>query len=220
MNRATLALLAGLAAALSTGPSLAEPAEPPIANPGAIVDNLTADNVSELIRELGGQQIQTREVDGKKLVTFMDGNVPYNLGIALCDIRPGKCLAVAIAVIIDPGTTSYPLEIFNNFNKENLFVTLIKLEGNKFGVGRVLLVDGGVTKKNLAINIASFALTFQEAMKYLSSQLVAGYQQNGTFQRAGLGAASPRPVFATPQEMTRIMDAMAKQYKTTLGPRR
>lgn len=218
MSRATLALLAGLAAALS--PSLAEPPEPPITNPGAIVDNLTAENVSELIRELGGQQIETRDVEGKKLVTFMDGNIPYNLGIALCDIRPGKCLALSLAVVINPGTTSYPLEIFNNFNKDNLFVTLIKLDSNRFGVGRVLLVDGGVTKKNLAINVASFALAFQEAMKYLSSQLVAGYQQNGTFQRAGFGTASPRPVLATPQEMARIMETMTKQYKTTLGPRR
>jgi hypothetical protein len=185
-----------------------------------MIDGATVENMTELLTELGAQQVQVHEGEGMTVLTFRDGDVPYNVGITLCNVRPGKCVAVTFMVIVDPGATSYSLEAFNAFNRDSLFVTLVKLDGNRFGVGRILLIDGGVTKKNLAINLGSFALTFRAALQYLSGQVVAGFEPpRGSIQRLDY-RAMPRAVRATPQELVRVMNTMSKQYQTTLKPRR
>jgi hypothetical protein len=208
-------------ASLAAMPAFAaEPPEPPITNPTQVIDNATVDNMKELLTELGAQQIEVQEGQGMTFLRFRDGDVPYNVGITLCNVRPGKCLAITFMVIVDPGATAYSLEALNAFNRDSLFVTLVKLDGNKFGAGRILLIDGGVTKKNLAINLGSFALTFRAALQYLSGQVVAGFEPpRGHIQRLDY-RAPPRAVRATPQELVRLMNTMSKQYQTTLRPRR
>lgn len=194
------------------------PPDPPISNPAQLIDNVTVENITEIVREMGGQQIETRDVgNGQKLITFVDGAVPYNAGTVLCDYRPGKCLALAMAVVMDTGATTYSLDVLNAFNRDNLFLMLVKLEDGKIGFGRVTLVDGGVTKKNLAFSIAAFASTLQRGLQHLKSQLVAGVQQDGTFQ-AGLTVAEPRLVPATPADMAKMTAKLLKGYRATLGP--
>lgn len=61
---------------------------------------------------------------------------------------------------------------------------IAKFDGTKTGIGRALLVDSGVTKKNVAINIATFAAAVQFAIKTLNEQVVAGIGQS-QFLRAG-----------------------------------
>jgi hypothetical protein len=212
LTAVALLLLAPCANALA-----AEPAEPPITEPMSLIDTLTAENVTKLLTELGAQKIETRDMTGGKLITFFDGPVPYNMGIALCDIRPGKCLALSMGVIMDPGSTSYTLETLNKYNTENMFVTAIKLEGNKVGFGRVWLVDGGVTKKNMAINIASFIVTFRQALKEIQPQVVAGVQTEGAFKPTAQTRA-PTFLLADPKDMERITKALV--HKTTLGDKR
>jgi hypothetical protein len=202
---------------LSLGPSIvrAQPAEPPITEPMSMVDSVTIDGLTGLLKELGAQNIETR--DGGKLLTFQDGPVPYNMNIALCDIRPNKCLALAMGVIMDPGSTSYSHEAINTYNKDNLFVTAIKLDGNKVAFGRIWLVDGGVTKKNLAINISSFVVTFNQALKSLQSQVVAGVQTDPTFKQTSQ-SAGPKFMVAGPNELEQLTKALV--HKTTLGDKR
>lgn len=175
-----LALTAAALWSLTSTVALAEPAEPPITDPMSLVDTVTVDNVSKLVAELGAQDVKTQDISGTKMVTFMDAGVPYNLPIFLCDVRPGKCVALAMAVVVDPGATSYGLEALNEYNKNNPFLTAVKLDGNKIGLGRLWLVDGGVTKKNLAVNIASFIVNFR-AVK-LQPQVVASAQPPGAFR--------------------------------------
>ena len=205
------------AVCLSLAPSiaLAQPAEPPISAPASIVDSVTIDGLSALMKELGAQNIEARE--GGKLLTFQDGPVPYNMNIALCDIRPNKCLAVAMGVIMDPGSTNYSHEAINNYNKDNLFVTAIKLDGNKVAFGRIWLVDGGITKKNLAINISSFVVTFNEGLKSLQSQVVAGVQTDPTFKPTSQ-STGPKFMVAGPTELEQLTKALI--HKTTLVDKR
>jgi len=218
--RFPVATLATALIALASPAFAAEaPQDPPISNPTQLIDHVTSENITEMVREMGAQQIETRDVgNGQKLVTFVDGSIPYNAGTVICDIRPGKCMALALAVMMDTGATTYSLDVLNAFNRDNLYLMLVKLEDGKIGFGRVTLVDGGVTKKNLAFNIASFAATLQQALQHLRSQLVAGVRQDGTFPAANLSGPEPRLVQATPEEMAKITAKMLKQYKTTLGP--
>lgn len=209
--------LALSALALTLAPAIAaEPAEPPISNPSSLVDNANAEQMAEMLRELGAQQVEVREAEGSKVVGFMDGNIPYNVGFGLCEVRPGKCLAMTMLVIVNMGTAEAPpLETLNNANG-GMFVTAVKLDGNRFAVGRVLLVDGGVTKKNVAINLGSFVLTFNALMKNLSNQVVASAPPRSTYLSAPRREL-PRPVYAHPAEIAHISKMLSTQYATTLS---
>jgi len=203
------------AAALAAAPGFAaQPPEPPISNPMSIVDSVGPDQFADMMRELGAQQVQIRETEGQKIVTFMNGPVPYNVGFSLCDIRPGKCLALTMIVVVNLGTGAAPaLETLNNANS-GMYVTAVKVDANRFAVGRVEIIDGGVTKKNLAINAGSFIVTFEALMKSLDEQVVASVQPRSSYLSAPV---RPRAVPATPAEIARITKAMSANYANYLS---
>src|SRR5262249_14763399 len=131
----------------------AQAAELKVSEPATLIDSVTSEMVSKLVTELGGQKVQSSEADGKQIISFMDGDISNNIAIAACDIRPGKCLAMIQVVIVTTGGTDVPLDVLNKFNQDGLFLTAFKLDSSKIGFGRVVLVDGGITKMNLAVNI-------------------------------------------------------------------
>lgn len=213
MRKLCLALTAAASLAAIASAFAAEPIEPPITNPTSIVDSADPEKVAEMMRELGAQQVQVREAQGEKVVTFFYGEVPYNIGFSLCDVRPGKCLAATMIVVVNLGTATVPpLESLNTVNG-GMFVTAVKLDANRFAVGRVNVVDGGVTKKNLAINAGSFVVTFQALIKALDEQVVASAQSRNAYLSAPI---RPRAVLATPGDIARITKAMSANYATTL----
>jgi hypothetical protein len=165
---------------------------------------------------------QPKEADGQKELTFYDGNVPYNLGFGSCDIRPGKCIALYLIVLVDPGSAGPSLEGINAVNKEGLFVTLVKLDGNRFGAGHVMVVDGGVTKKNMAINIASFVVTFADTMRRLASQpgQVIASVRPGSALMGAPRYVPPHAVRATPREIAEVLKTITIRHQTSLRPLR
>jgi hypothetical protein len=207
--RVFTAALAALVVATAAAVVPAGAAEMKLSDPTAQIENLTAQNVTAILQELGAQQIETHQDGGKTVVTFKDGEVPFNLGFALCDVKPKTCLALVMVVGFDPGATRYPLELFNTFNKDNSFVTAVALDGNRFAVSRMLFTDGGVSRKNVAANVANFAAAPQVVMKFLASQIVAGTDRASPapFQQVNAGANAVRPVALSPQEMAAIVNA-------------
>lgn len=205
---AALATLVVAFAAVAV-PARAAAPELKLSDPTAQIENLTAENVSAILQEVGAQQIETHQDGGKTIVTFKDGEIPYNLGFALCNIRPGTCLALVMVVGFDPGATHYPLELFNAFNKDNAFVSAVALDGNRFAVSRMLFTDGGVSRKNVAMNIVNFAAAPQVIMKFLASQIVAGADRAtpAPFQQVSGGANAVRPVALAPRDMVAILNA-------------
>lgn len=206
---ASLAIAAGVGFAANT--FLQRPGAPLATAPAQAAETdttytaLTADVVKSLVTELGGTEVEVHDQGKEKIITFKNGETPFNLGLALCEVRPGGCVALILAVGFDPGTTHYPVELFNTFNQQNPFVSSYQIDGNKFAVTRMVLVEGGVTRKNLAVNIATFAAAPADLMQFLNSQLVAGYQQGGTFQRAGFGSPYARATWLAPQQMSDII---------------
>jgi hypothetical protein len=199
---ATAAFAAGQAVA-------AEPPEPPLTNPMTLWDSVTPEGVAETVRELGGQQVEVRGTGADKIVSFVDGNLPFNLAVTICDVRPGKCVGLVMLVIMDTGTTKFSLDALNAQGQKNVYVSVVKFEDNKFGIGHALLVDSGVTKKNVAMNIATFASSVREVLKGLSTQVVAS---NGAqFKPASLGPAL-RPVFLNPTDTARYVQSIAKPF--------
>jgi hypothetical protein len=205
--RKILTALAFGAATLAATPAIAEP----LANPAAQLEKLSIDNLSEILRELGAQQIEPSTSAAGKSVTFRDGNIPYHMILAGCDKAGGACIATIMLVVIDGGSSNYPLDSFNSFNKDNSFVSAIKLDGTKFAVTRMIVTSGGISRQNMAVNIANFAQSPNEIIKFLSAQLVAGYENGGAtqFQRAGLGMTQmPHAVLATPAEIGQILQSV------------
>jgi hypothetical protein len=196
------------AASLTAGAVRAEPAEPPISNPTQVVTEVTEEGLVALLRELGVQKLETRDApNGRKQIVFWDGEMPYNMALAGCDIRPGKCVAFALVAILETGTTTYSLDAINAVNKSNAFVTLVRVEAGKVGGGRIDIIDGGVTRKYLAINIVSFVVNFMESMKALRGQLVA--ERPGGFQNAAFVQSRVRGVPATPEQMREVVDRLS-----------
>lgn len=207
---ATAALAITLSVALTPGARSADD-EPPITKPTTLITRVTPENVSEIIREIGGKKIEVSEADGKKSLTFMDGNTIYNVGFALClKNKPDDCSALSLLVLIENG--GYAYESLNTFNKDTMFLTLFKDEKNTIGIARVELVEGGMTKKNLALAIIWFVTEFRETMKKLEAQVTAGQQIPGAFRTATDPAAALRPVAASPEAMARWGAKLTKPF--------
>jgi hypothetical protein len=189
-----------------------------LTKPGSVIDSVSTDNISEILREMGAQQIEVHDAGKMKVVTFVESNVPYNLGITLCDIRPGKCVGLVLIVAMDTGTLKFPLELINSHNKDNIFAAVTQIDSKKIGIGHALLIDSGVTKKNLAMNIGTFAISVQEAMKYLASQFVASNEKGGAtpFEQVKFEPEALHPVPLSPEDITRLANAISEPYKAKL----
>lgn len=213
MRRVFLGLAS--AALLLAAPAFAQ-SEPSLSNPTSLIDNADPEQVAALMRELGATNVEVRGANADRVVGFQVGAVPFNVGFSACNVRPGKCLSMTTLVVVNSGDQPAPaLDALNTVNA-NMFLTLARLDANRFAVGRVHLLDGGVTKKNLVVNIATFILAFDETMKALSNQVVAGVQPRGVYLSAPVRRTMPRPIHATPAEIAHIAKTMSAQYATTL----
>jgi len=190
-----------------------------VTNPTQLVDSAIAEDLAQIVREINGQDVQVREANGKKGVTFKDGDIPYTMAPVFCDILPGKCLGFVMVVVVDNSELKFTLDTLNSANKGTSFLTFFKEESNKFTVGRVNLVDGGVTKKNIAINISLSAMEFRETMKRLQNQLTVGYDRANPYQRASYGAGRWRALAPAPDYAASLADTFAPEYARRFGRR-
>ena len=201
---ALLAATIALGASVGTQASAAELA---IKNPGSQMELLTTASIKDLVTELGGQKAEAHDEAKDKSVTFMDGDVPFHLILIGCEEKSGGCLGMVMLVAIDAGATNHPLEAFNSFNTNNSFVTAVKLDGNKYAVTRMLVTEGGVTKKNVGVNIVNFAIAPEMIMKHLASQVVAGVQQDGAqLQTASVGTSRAQAIRLSPAELAHFAE--------------
>jgi hypothetical protein len=178
-----------------------------LTNEKAQIETLTAANVSEVLTELGAGKVQAHDSNGKTIISFEDGGIPYNAGIH-CD-KLG-CTSLVLLVSYNTGTRRFPLEALNSINRGNLNVAVVQYDEDSIHIGRVTFTDGGVAKKNIAVNVGTFVNSVREALASLSSQVTAGYQPGAParFQPAGMAGYLPRPVAMSPAEVARVMDQM------------
>ncbi len=210
-----IAAAATFALAGLSGPAFA--ADPPITNPNQLVDQVTVESISQLVTELGGQQVQIVDAGTSKIVTFQDGGTPYNFTPTGCD--QNVCTGLSLLVIVDNSTANLPAETLLSANKENPLMSFFKVEGGKFGVGRITLVRGGVTKKHLAYEMSLFVVAYREAMQKLSSQLIAGINRPGPFQRASYGNGPLRAVRVPPALIAQLVRGLPRDDQPGLRGR-
>ena len=185
---------------------------PKVTNPTETLNELTVDKLAEIAREIGGQDVQIRDSGKTKGLTFKDGDIPFNMALVFCDIIPGKCLGSALLVVVDNTKLQFTLDTLNGANRASAFMTFTKGDADKFDAIRVSIVDGGVTKKHLALEIALSVVEFEQQMKRLSSQLTASTA--GPFQNAGFSTGyRPRFFAVSPDYVAHAVEPLAQSYK-------
>ena len=194
--------------------ALAQNSEINIANPSSIVDSVQADDIKSLVTEMGAREAQVRDGDNNKIVTFLDGKLPYTFGITGCEIRPGKCLSLVMLVFIDMGGSAISTDMINTRNKDSFFNTAIRIDDKVIAFGRGVIVDGGITRRNLATNIVVYAAMVHDGIKHFGSQLVASNTLPGTTQNLSLQNGALRPVFPTPQQLNTALKAYDARLKS------
>jgi len=188
-----------------------------VSDASKIVDSLDVTAVGKLIAEIGGQKVETTEQGDKKLIVFYESDQPYIIAITACDAKPGKCIALAQMALVDTSPASISLDQLNTVNGDSLFMTGFKLDGNKIGFGRIIVVDGGVTRQNLAINLAVFVVAIPEALKLIQGQLTSSLQQQPNPQAAAaLASLRFTPVQADPRQLRAISDQLLTPYRAML----
>ncbi len=209
--RTLLSALAIAAASLTALPAAAEG----LTNEKSQIEGLTAANVSEILTELGAQNVKTHDKNGRTIITFDDRGIPYNMGI-VCD-KLG-CTSLLMLVGLNTGTKKYPLDVLNSANMENMIVAVTRSDQDTILISRVTFTDGGVSKKNIAVNVGSFVRAVGDSIKFLNTQIVAGYQQGSPsqFQPVVMGTNSLRPEAIQPGDVVKAMDKQAPHKGTSL----
>jgi len=200
------------------GSANAEPAEPNITDPMGMIDTVTPELVSGLLSELGAQRLETRDrASGGKVVLYYENDTPFNLIVGACDVRPNKCLALAEVVVLATDGAEVSLDIINTLNKEGLFMTVFQVDKTKIGFGHVFLVDGGVTRKHLAISMASFSVTLKQVVDRLQALLITNAKISGLPPSVGYARARVSPARIEPKDWATIEAALRLQSQSLLN---
>jgi hypothetical protein len=198
---AAVCTLAGLS-------SSAFAAEPPITNPNQLIESVTAESVAQLMTELGGQNVQIFDAGTAKVVRFQDGGINYNFTPTGCS-EQNVCTGLSLLVVVDNSQANFPAETLLGANKDNPLVSVFRIDSTKFAVGRIALVDGGVTKKHLAYETALFVAAYREAKKKLEAQLIASARP-GPFQSVSYGNGRLREIQMHPALVARLVGSFPK----------
>ena len=80
-----------------------------------------------------------------------------------------------------------------------------------FAVSLLWAFSFGLIKRHLGGLDSSFVAAVRETLKFLTTQVVAGYQQGGSsqFQPVGMATDQLRPAAMAPEDVLKVMDKMA-----------
>lgn len=167
-----LLIATGLAILWEIPTAIAGPQQ--LADPNTVVQEISVNDFAALLTQIGATDVKADSAKG--IIEFTSGDAPHLVG--LC--RKASCPSM---VLLTPFKGEYPIEYLNRFNQNQDGATALRLEEGIYAFKRAVTLAGGVTRRNLAINIAAFANDTPEFAKYLNAQLVAS--KDGTQERKG-----------------------------------
>lgn len=189
-----------------------------ISNAAAVIDTLDVATVGGMIAELGEENVKSTEKDNERSVAFVDEGQPYTAVVTLCDFKPGKCLALVQVTMLNMGSTKLTADQIVKIGSDNIFLTVFKPEeDNTIAFARVLMIDGGVTRQNLAINIENFVDTSRSTIRTLASKLTSSNQQPGMPMSASNNQL--RPVQPDEHAVQAIQTQLLAKYREMLTSR-
>lgn len=168
------------------------------------IETLTSANVSALLNDLGAQDVQTTVVNGTNIVKFNNAGVTYNAAIS-CD-KLG-CTTLQLMVAVNTGSNRFSSDTVNTANKNSPFVQIYLYDANTLFFSRATFTDGGVPRRNLAVNIVTYLAEIKRLATYLDSQVIAGFQPDGSspFQPVSAPNTRLQPRAMSPEEILTVI---------------
>ena len=208
-------ITASLLALTLAAPALAADAKQ-ISDATKVLDNTDTTTIASIVTEMGAGKVQSKDDATHHVVYFADGEFPFIVSVSGCD--NGKCFAFVPMAIADTSPMTLTLDQINKINKETPFISVIQLDGNKIGFAHVVVMDGGVTRQNIAANIGGFAVVVEGVFKKMANPLTSSLTApSGTPQAANaMMAVHFRPVAPDPQQLQAIADQLTAQHRATL----
>lgn len=190
-----------------------------VSDPSKVLDSADVATVAAIIAEVGGQRVETHDDNNQKTVTFFHGEQSYTVSVTACDA--GKCIVVAPMALVDTSPTTLTSDQLIKINSDNIYLSSFKVGGNTIAFAHVLIIDGGVTRQNLAVNIQDFVDTFESTLRKLANPLTSSLQGQGGHP-AAMSYVRFRSVVPSPRDIQAISGQLAPQYRDLLtrGSRR
>ena len=140
-----------------------------ISQPDLVVDKIALADVVAMLKEMGGEEVESKMVENIPVVTFKSGGNPYV--VVLGCPAAGTCDKVTVICYF---AGEYPLEYVNKFNQDIDLLTVVREKKGVYSVRNTVNMAGGVTRANLANALATFVAAAPQVLQYLNSQVVAG----------------------------------------------
>lgn len=167
----------------------------------------TADEVMAIVTASGGTNVERKDVDGQTIVIFDLGGKRYVFSLDLCQKEDtSKCLGLLMAVGFKASEIE-TLEMLNNFNKSVGFLTAVKLDSGTIAFGRFVVSVGGITRENVAANLALLTLAQEVYVAFAKSQVVASSGAGGQVLLSQPNTPPAlQPVALTPEQVKSMVD--------------
>jgi hypothetical protein len=209
MRHMTIAVATTLALA-----ALATPADARnvISDPAKIVESADAATIAAIVNEMGFAKAEIREDKGEKAVVFTYNEQPYIISVTGCDT--GKCESMIPIALVDTSPQTITTEQLVKITDDNIYLAAFKLDGNVVGFGHVVIMEGGVTRQNVAVNIADFIVTYEETLKKLvGNPLTSSLQPSQQQAAAALASMRLRPVMPRADQVHTINARLLQQHR-------
>lgn len=166
-------------------------------------DTFSLDFLKEVAAGLNGTNLAEGDAgEGRKALKFETSGLPVVTIIDAC--TDGKdCKGLIIMVAFKRSEQGIPLNVVNDFNGKNPFVTVSLHEPDLVAVGHAMISVGGVTRDNVMANVVELQAGVAKFVGTVRSQLVASGP--GVVMRPVVyGATDLRPIVPTPQQLRTI----------------
>ena len=143
----------------------------------AYVDRYDATVLSEIAKELGystiSDQADATEEDGPFLIFETENDGVFGLQGKVCDSETAtaKCIGILLYGALSPPDDD-DFDVLDYVNQYNLEYSAVKMvdEDGALALTRYLIMDDGVSRANLKVNVQVFTSMYRKAQEDLNKQ--------------------------------------------------
>jgi hypothetical protein len=146
------------------------PAAPPPADPAStVVESLTVDTLATILQDAGAEEVAPSAAE--RFVRFKSGTRNFLVALSSCNEKGEECALVTIGRGVK---SKLPLEVLNKLNgRYRGLIAANRGAEDTFTLFHASILSGGVTRKNIAVNLVWFVNESQAFADFIQSQLVA-----------------------------------------------
>lgn len=199
--------LAVAGSSLLAAPAVADD-KPAVPAPGAateaLIESLTPASLAGVLSEAGAEEVTPSTEDN--VVRFKSSGRNYFVTLGACDEASGGCALATIGRVLK---ARLPIEVLNKVNaKYDGLISASRVNDASFKLVHSTIISGGVSTKNLAVNLVWYVNESPEFEAFIKSQLVAeNPASRPDLQNVGAGLPLG-DVVLTPDELKSLTDKL------------